>query len=773
MKENMKKYILASSLALAFAGCSDSFLEEKMVSSITQDYLNTEVGLDQLVVGSYNSVRFPLLYTEGIHMLETGHDCSTKSGATSLNYYSTSDWSPSGIIGSQANQFMGFQSKQQAGFLINGYPIIDNCNKAIAAIRSGGALGKYASDATFAAARLSEVLFNRAYVYYLLNTVFGDIYFSTTSSTSLPSNYQYARTPASVMFNELIGDLRYAVEKLPESYGEAEFGRATKYAAAHLLAKIYLNRYQGKDYGTTAYGRRADGTIDNSNEKSYLGMLYKGEGAADLDSCVYYANMVINAHPLVSDYNELFRHTLGDFSNEKTSENVLNAVFSESGDNYRYGVRALTFFCGDYSGDKFGIPGRLWEYGGKSNQGFYNNDFGLDVFTDKVNDSRFQKSFRLEYVTGLNTSGTSTPSANGDYYAYNDSKNQTYVWNEEQAAYFNEHILPNYNRPSWGGRKAAAGEHKMGKGDISRAMIENTKETAIDAKLIDAQPYPVYARWVKEGNNYYYRPQIVGNDSYTFAGSKNFNGLENSSKQGKAASLKYDDPNRGGLDGESGGRDIPVMRSAEMYLVRAEAYVRKGQYGKAIDDINVLRKRAAFKSGETRNEIVARMYPGHENLAQTEQQWPYTVAIDSYNAIKVDASYWDGVSAKSKMEAYTSAANTEDKRALEFIYNEYAREFNEEFIYYGVIHHAGVQAQRIQWHDQMGANTTNNTYPVGSWDTSDNLNGGNGQTGNAKGNFQNYMTLKPFSRTFMELLTDENGVLLDEVAKKAYQNYGY
>ena len=27
----------------ALASCSDSFLEEKMVSSITQDYLNTEI----------------------------------------------------------------------------------------------------------------------------------------------------------------------------------------------------------------------------------------------------------------------------------------------------------------------------------------------------------------------------------------------------------------------------------------------------------------------------------------------------------------------------------------------------------------------------------------------------------------------------------------------------------------------------------------------------------------------------------------------------------
>ncbi len=58
-------------------------------------------------------------------------------------------------------------------------------------------------------------------------------------------------------------------------------------------------------------------------------------------------------------------------------------------------------------------------------------------------------------------------------------------------------FLPTYNRPSWEVVKAVAGEHKMGTGDISLAMIENTKETAIDVEVINAQPYPVFARWVK------------------------------------------------------------------------------------------------------------------------------------------------------------------------------------------------------------------------------------------------------------------------------------
>jgi len=36
------------------------------------------------------------------------------------------------------------------------------------------------------------------------------------------------------------------------------------------------------------------------------------------------------------------------------------------------------------------------------------------------------------------------------------------------------------------------------------------------------------------------------------------------------------------------------------------------------------------------------------------------------------------------------------------------------------------------------------------------------------------MTLKPFPKTqFLDLLTDEKGVLLTDDAKATYQNYGY
>ncbi|MDD4534752.1 MAG: RagB/SusD family nutrient uptake outer membrane protein [Prevotella sp.] len=777
------KYITLGLLALGITSCSDNFLKEEMVTVITQDYFKTEQGLDQLIVSTYNAERLRHPYTEGGFSFELGHDCSVVSGRNAENQFSTSTWTATGTWNSVPgfmNTFMGTQSKQQSGFIINCYPVIDCCNKAIGSIRSGSAVGRYAKDKAYAASRLSEALFNRDYLMFTLNTLLGDVYFPQASITSLPDNFDYKRMPSEEQWKIMISDMRYAVESLP---ADAEvFGRITKYAAAHFLSKLYLTRAQGAEYGTSEYGRNADGTIDNNNPKSYLGMLYKGKVSSDLDSCIFYANMVINSgkYSLESNYLNLWKNGINTWDNESSKEIILAGVFGNGTDNYRYGNRALCLFAQDYVNNKWGIPDYTWENPTAPNTSYRNNDWGYDVYTDKLNDSRFEKSFHVEFKTALNGGTRSTIGADVDYYDYTSSSNSSYNWTQKQADYFNNNILPNYNRASWGGRKAVAGQHKMGKGDLAFAIIENTKATAIDVEVADAQPFVCFARWMKKDGKYYYRPQIVENGKqYSFVSqlgdgvSSNHYGLENAMRAGNLASLKYDDCNRTGSNSIYGSKDVPVFRLAETYLIRAEAEGRKNDYVSAINDINALRARAAYKAGEKRAEVLARLYPGHENLTQAEQQYPYSVVGDSYSKIKVDATYWDGASDKSRLEDYPAAATTEQLRFREFILNEYSRGFNEEEMYYDVLHHSGLQAERIQWHHQLGANPNNTTYAVGTWDNSDNTTATTGQDGKPKGAFQNYMTLKPFPQTFIDMLTDENNVLLTDEAKKAYQNYGY
>ena len=83
-----------------------------------------------------------------------------------------------------------------------------------------------------------EALFLRALFYYYLAQIFCNIplILEETTSPDQPIN----QVPASQVYAQLIQDLRRAEELLPVRWPRGQEGRATKGAAATLLAKIYL-----------------------------------------------------------------------------------------------------------------------------------------------------------------------------------------------------------------------------------------------------------------------------------------------------------------------------------------------------------------------------------------------------------------------------------------------------------------------------------------------------------------------------------------------------
>ena len=750
----MKKYIIILFAIIGVLACSDKFLEEEMVSVITQDYFNTEEGLEQLINGTYDALRWKYGWEEGVYLFHVGTDAEIR-GDNGWDVYSPTIWSPSGAAGNTyANYLMGYYGKQ----LLGGYPIINNCNRAIETIRNGDALGRFATDKKYAAERLSEALFTRTWVYYMLNTQFGDVHMTLKSNNSLPDAYNFPKSTSEQIYKQLITDLRYCFDNLPgtaiDNNSTEGRERVSKGAAAHFLAKLYLQRAQGANY---AQYRKSDGTIDNANPNAYLGMLYKGNVSTDLDSCIYFASQVIdntiNYH-LADDYADIFAVAKGSYPSENNPEIILAASFVPNLANTRYGMRFHVYMTNNYINALWGLPNRTWAYG-DMNVRMRTNDWGYDVFTDKLSDSRFEKTFLIEYKALLADGDNDV-----DYFAYNDPKNTTKIWSSADAAYFNSNVLPTYTRQSWNGRNAVPGEHKIGKGDLGLVFLENTKETAIPIEKAKAQPYVLYPRWTKDGDIYYYRRD--GSNDFT----ANNIGLEKG--VGVAATVKkHIDINRTALRSEYGSRNVAIFRIAETYLIRAEAYGRKGNYAMAINDINKVRERAAYKSGENRAEVLARLYPGSENLISSEKQYPYTVSYSRVSDMKIDASYWDGASANSIAENYPSSAATNEQRFVHFIYNELTREMIGELTLYEGIHHAGIQADRIMWHQQMGSTLQNH------WPVADNIEAGQGQTGNGKGVFRPFNTFKPFPQTFIDMLTDENGNLLDAAAKGQYQNPGY
>lgn len=98
-------------------------------------------------------------------------------------------------------------------------------------------------DATLQARLLAETKFMRAFYYFTLVRLFGDVPLILKETTSL-NDLQAPRAPAEEVYAQIIKDFSEAESVLPASYTGADRGRATKGAATAFLAKVYLTRQE-------------------------------------------------------------------------------------------------------------------------------------------------------------------------------------------------------------------------------------------------------------------------------------------------------------------------------------------------------------------------------------------------------------------------------------------------------------------------------------------------------------------------------------------------
>lgn len=92
---------------------------------------------------------------------------------------------------------------------------------------------------------LGEAHFLRAYYYFQLTQVFGDVPLITT--TLPPDELKIPRTAKTEIYQQILDDCDFAEKNLPVEHSMSDLGRATKGAAYGLAAKthIYMENWQG------------------------------------------------------------------------------------------------------------------------------------------------------------------------------------------------------------------------------------------------------------------------------------------------------------------------------------------------------------------------------------------------------------------------------------------------------------------------------------------------------------------------------------------------
>ncbi len=333
-------------MALAIAllgsqGCK-GILDEIPVSQVGSEYLKTPAGFEASVKGVYSSLRSYYGTEEAMTLSIFGTDTYTMGadGANKfVNQYTSQIDSRLSVTNSIWNSF---------------YPAINTANLVIDAAPAVTGM-----DAALIKRRVAEVKFLRAHHYFILVQMFGPVSLLTTGN--LESQKDFSRAPVKDIYTQIIADLETALPDL--SLASAEYGRVSKAATEHLLARVYLTR-------ATSEAKEAD----------------------DYTKAARYAKNVIEnySYSLLPDFASVFAQGAGEVSNEVifatqyTSDPLTNGV----------GNRAHLFFGMEYD-VQAGMQRDIEN--GRPFKRFMPTTYMLEtVFAqaDRVNDSRYKKTFK-------------------------------------------------------------------------------------------------------------------------------------------------------------------------------------------------------------------------------------------------------------------------------------------------------------------------------------------------------------------------------------------
>ena len=227
--------MMACACLVGFSSC-DGFLDEEPKGTLTTNsyYLNE--------AHAQQNVNY--LYRTGVpaRLSSTGaYQGSIAQIQGALTGYFINSYEGQELTYKYGREMTRQQNTMTVGVALGGewdaaYKAINVANAAIANIPNIG------MDAAKASTLVAEAKFFRAWNYFFLVKLFGDVPFYTEPSSV--ENLMLERTAKATIYTQIEADLKDAVANLPaKTFGENGH-RATKYAAAMVLADVYF--YQGK-----------------------------------------------------------------------------------------------------------------------------------------------------------------------------------------------------------------------------------------------------------------------------------------------------------------------------------------------------------------------------------------------------------------------------------------------------------------------------------------------------------------------------------------------
>ena len=549
---------------------------------------------------------------------------------------------------------------------------------------------------------LGHAYFLRGYNYYKLTAQYGGVVLQLEPAEGVKRDY--VRATEEECWEQIISDFRNAYENFDgENFIYGKGITWTKATAAHFLAKALLFRSSERNSDWNA------SYIDN-----------------DLTEAIEACSYTIDSRMLANDYRDLYGNWTGiDCPAEKLDEILMAAGFN--GDEVtqgRFRNRTYNYFNPQFSWFSGGWVKRGVWIGGMDFQRCRPTEYTYAVF-DHVNDSRMWKTFKTVY--GINSVVDPNlglkPGDPAVVMILNTENDNTYDGYTFGASIQN---------PDWKDDAGRLPEWEVG-----------ARQTETSGTFTDSAGQFVPNSLVLYQNGQYVAPEFKSTPNCNF-----FAGIN-----------KTEDGTRQAEKGDS-HRDVTMARLAETYLLRAECYVRQGNYGMAMNDINVIRERAEWKEGENRSYYVDGSVAFEENgLNSGSAATNYinsNLNMNTYYLSNPDleettaasdltlVSFPDNLPPEDEAVLAKIGASGPYERALHFILNERTRELLGEWQRWETLSRTGTLIKRTRAFNPEAVNITENKHE-----------------------------LRPIPQSFIDGVLNSDGTNLTAEQRAAWQNPGY
>ena len=333
----------------------DEFLKEELVSDVpASSYYTTPAAFEDAVKATYFYMKYIYSNERAYTLTVFGTDTYTNGADGNhkgFNTYDNTLNSANGVM-TEMWQFL-YKGINQANAVISLSETINGLNPTTLTIR------------------VAEARFLRALYYFTLARQWGDVHLTLKATEGAQSEAN--KTPQLEIYSKaIIPDLEFAIANLPNT--QADYGRATKPAAQHLLGLALLTR------GYTSFAATDD--------------FSKAEG--------YFSNVINDySFKLVSDMISLWNQ-----GNQKNSEvifavqNSVNALLNggEVGGTPGEGNRGQLYFLMQY--DDTGMKRDIAN--GRPFKRFRPTNYLLNLWgANRDNDKRYQDTYKHAWISNI------------------------------------------------------------------------------------------------------------------------------------------------------------------------------------------------------------------------------------------------------------------------------------------------------------------------------------------------------------------------------------